>query len=354
MRSCLLLLLATSSLFAQPIKKEKKWRISPLPVVYYSPETRLGFGALVSANVNLGDSAATVSYLQSSLIYTLNKQYQLSNIGRLYTNGNRHIIQYRIYFAYFPEYYFGYETTDPELHKELIDYKRFNVELRKYWQVKDVFYAGVYGRYNSLFKVHSPESGSLHDGSPWGYDGYSILGFAPALSLDSRDSQVYPREGFFLETFWMKYPGSSNQINFTHFRFDARAYKPVGFLNDDVLAFQLLFNLNEGNVPFRDMADIGGPYMMRGYYTGYFRFIIIYSFQTEYRFMVSKLFGFAVWGGGSLVSEKWSEPLNHSLKPNFGAGLRLRINQKDRLNLRADYGMGRNQSGLYLDAAEAF
>jgi hypothetical protein len=60
------------------------------------------------------------------------------------------------------------------------------------------------------------------------------------------------------------------------------------------------------------------------------------------------------WVGGCTVSEKWSEPFAHSIKPNAGAGLRIRINQKDKLNLRADYGFGRNQSGLYFDAAEAF
>src|SRR5688500_8004572 len=39
------------------IEKSKKWRFSPLPVVYYSPETRLGFGILLGANFNLGDDA---------------------------------------------------------------------------------------------------------------------------------------------------------------------------------------------------------------------------------------------------------------------------------------------------------
>ena len=85
-------------------RKEKRWRITPLPVVYYSPETRLGFGALASASVNLGDSTALTSYLQSSFIYTLNKQYEWSNIGRIYTRGNKDIIQYRLYYTYFPEY----------------------------------------------------------------------------------------------------------------------------------------------------------------------------------------------------------------------------------------------------------
>jgi hypothetical protein len=80
----------------------------------------------------------------------------------------------------------------------------------------------------------------------------------------------------------------------------------------------------------------------------------LYMVQTEYRFMVSKFFGFAAWVGGAFACENWSEPFNHKFKPTAGLGLRLRINQKDKLSLRADYGLGKNQTGLYLDAAEAY
>ena len=92
----------------------------------------------------------------------------------------------------------------------------------------------------------------------------------------------------------------------------------------------------------------------RGYYRGYYRYKNLYAFQTEYRFMVHKYIGFAAWVGVAAVAEKWYQPFEFSLKPNAGIGLRLRINQKDKLNLRADYGFGKNQSGLYFDAAEAF
>src|SRR5689334_10069382 len=105
-----LLSVITLSAFAQDSAEHvKKWRFSPLPVVYYSPETRLGFGALVSATVNLGgnDPLTTTSYFQSSFIYTLNKQFEFSNTGRIYSPSNRRITQYRIYYAYFPEFFYG-------------------------------------------------------------------------------------------------------------------------------------------------------------------------------------------------------------------------------------------------------
>jgi outer membrane protein assembly factor BamA len=332
----------------------RKWRVSPLPVVFYSPETRLGFGALVSANRTFGDSTTTGSYFQSSFIYTLNKQYQISNLGRIYTNGNRHIIQYKLYYAYFPEFYFGYQTLSPEDYKELIDYRRLTVEFRKFWQLKRYFYAGMFVRYTKLFDVTRPLDGSLDTQTPPGYDGYSIFGIAPAFNFDSRDNQVYPRTGYYVETLFIPYAGVKSDLDFNNVRIDARGYRKVGWLKDDVIAVQMFFNMNYNTVPFREMADIGGAYTMRGYYTGYYRFKNLYAFQAEYRFMFSKLAGMAIWAGGAFVSEQWTTPFKNPLMPNVGVGFRLRINQKDKLNLRADYGVGRNQSGLYLDAAEAY
>lgn len=335
--------------------KPPKWRITPLPVVYYSPETRLGFGALLSANVTLGDTATTTtSYLQSSFIYTLNKQYEWSNIGRIYSKNNLNIFQYRLYHSYFPEYFHGIETQHPEQFKELIDYKRIWVELRGYRQIKNAFYAGLFARMNHLYNVNAPAEGSLATLRPAGHDGYTVFGFAPALAIDKRDSQVYPKKGHYLELLWITYPSGANDHTYGNVRIDARIYRPLNLLKDDVLAFHFLGNLNEGTPPFRDRADIGGSVMMRGYYTGYYRYKNLYALQGEYRFMVSRYLGFATWVGAALVADNWYRPFQNSLKPNAGVGLRVRINQKDKLNLRADYGFGHRQSGLYFDAAEAF
>jgi hypothetical protein len=350
-----LLTFTALSAFGQDSLKQKKWRFSPLPVVYYSPETRLGFGALVGANMNLGDPAlTTTSYLQSSFIYTLNKQYEWSNTGRLYSPDNKRISQYRIYYAYFPESFFGYQTQTPEVFEESIQFNRLWLEFRQYWRVSNSIYAGVFGRLNKIYNLESPTDGSLKTIQPLGYKGYSAIGFAPLFLIDSRDNQVYTRRGFYLEFMWAAYPGAVSDFTYGNVRVDARWFKALNWLDDDALAIQFFANLNDGNIPFRDMADIGGSNTMRGYYRGYYRYNNLYALQAEYRFMIAKFVGLVAWAGGCTVSEDWNKPAAHSIKPNAGVGLRIRINQKDKLNLRADYGFGRNQSGLYFDAAEAF
>jgi len=349
------LLLIGLQALAQNNEKLKRWRFSPLPVVYYSPETRLGFGVLMAANMNLAnDSLTTGSYLQTSFIYTLNKQFEWNNIGRIYAPQNKRIFQYRLYYAFFPEYFYGYETEDPEVYKELIEYNRLWIELRHYWQIKRNVYAGIFGRVNRIYNLNTVSEGSFETTLPPGYAGYTVAGIAPVFHIDSRDSQVYTRKGIYLELLWAAYPSITSDFVYGNLRLDARYFKALNLLKDDVLATQFFVNVNQGSVPFKDMADVGGAYTMRGYYTGYYRYKNLYALQTEYRFMINKYFGLALWAGGCAASEEWHKPFRYSIKPNAGIGLRVRINQKDKLNLRADFGVGKNQTGLYLDAAEAF
>lgn len=301
----------------------RKWRFSPLPVVYYSPETRLGFGALVSATVNLGgnDPLTTTSYFQSSFIYTLNKQYEFSNTGRIYSPSNKRITQYRIYYAYFPEFFYGVRTQTPEAFKELIEFNRLWLEFRQYWRIGRAKYLGVYGRMNSISNLESATDGSLRTLQPHGHEGYTVTGFSPLFLIDSRNSQVYTQRGFYLEALWAAYPHSTSDFAYGNVQIDARWFRPLHLMIDDVVALQFFANLNKGSVPFRDMGDIGGSNTMRGYYRGYYRYENLYAFQAEYRLMFGRYIGMVGWLGGCLVSEKWYQPFEHSLKPNAGVGL---------------------------------
>jgi len=42
------------------------------------------------------------------------------------------------------------------------------------------------------------------------------------------------------------------------------------------------------------------------------------------------------------------------LKPTAGAGLRVMLSKKERLNARIDAGFGKNTHGIYINVAEAF
>jgi hypothetical protein len=77
--------------------------------------------------------------------------------------------------------------------------------------------------------------------------------------------------------------------------------------------------------------------------------------QAEFRHMFSKRFGYVVFGGAGNVSNSMLEySLNH-IKYSLGAGLRFRFNQKEKVNLRMDIGVGPDKNmGIYFGIEEAF
>ena len=74
------------------------------------------------------------------------------------------------------------------------------------------------------------------------------------------------------------------------------------------------------------------------------------SAQVELRQHVWKRSGITVWGGaGSVFHDKHSA--KHVL-PNFGVGFRWEF--KKNVNVRLDYGFGKNESGFIFNVNEAF
>lgn len=347
--------------FAQSdsLKKHRNARFTPLPVVYYSPETRWGFGGLLAANFEtdkIRGGVTRTSYSQTYALYTVNHQYDIGNTSRIYFPQNKFIVFNKMNFSYFPEYYYGISTEEPRVHKDTISYYRVTEDFRFYWAWKKNYYLGFASRVNSYKSINSG-TGTFIAEKPLGYDGYSIWGFAPAIAIETRDSFVYPRKGFYLEALYYVYPRwGDRSFAFQQMRVDVRKYLPVQWISKiDAVAFQFIAILNSGDVPFKDMADLGGSSMMRGYYSGYYRYKNLYAFQMEYRANVWQRLGFSVWLGGALTSENWYSAFDHSFKPNAGVGLRIMMNRQDKLNVRVDQGFGKDgQDGFYLDISEAY
>ncbi len=336
----------------------KKLRITPLPVIFYSPETKLGYGALVAVNFKTSpDTITKLSFVRTNFIYTVNRQYSWVTNLRTYSPSNKFIMQGTLLLSYFPEFYYGIETEQPKPNEVLISYNRIMTDIRLYWKIKTSTYLGLSTRYNNIYDVASDQNGSLYEDKPTGYKGYQVFGLAPLLCIESRDNQVYPSKGTFMELQLITYPNIlGSPFSFFNARLDARKYFPLHWLSArDVLAFQAVLNLNTGDVPFKDMADIGDGNMMRGYYGSYYRYKNLYACQVEYRAGLWKFIGFSLWVGGALTPKQWYSLGDTGIKPNAGIGLRLMLNRADKLNVRLDQGFGnQNQQGFYMNIAEAF
>ena len=123
-----------------------------------------------------------------------------------------------------------------------------------------------------------------------------------------------------------------------------------------VLAFDWYTKINSERTPWtmREMISADGI-RMRGYYMGRIVDNNQVTAQIEYRQQVGNRFGIVLWGGyGTLFPDfdALKDYKNLQWYPNYGVGLRFEF--KKNVNLRADYGFGKDTSGLIVTIGEAF
>lgn len=218
---------------------------------------------------------------------------------------------------------------------------------------KGWFVGGVYELQN-LIEVSYEKGGLFDKENVEGRNGYLISGLGPTLTYDNRNNAFAPDKGSFLELTAKYYaPVFGSDFTYANIIQDARQYIPV---KKNVLALQLYNFMNLGKeIPLRSLGLIGGDNAMRGFYSGRFRDKQMIMLQAEWRMPVYKRWGAAFFGSTGDVAEKAMDYNFSNLKFAYGAGIRFALNQKERLNLRLDYGFNsKGGSGFYLQLAEAF
>lgn len=116
-----------------------------------------------------------------------------------------------------------------------------------------------------------------------------------------------------------------------------------------------LWQFSTGVVPFQSMPALGGAQRMRGFFDWRFRDDHMVAAQLEYRFPVWWRFGAAVFGGVGDVAPELDAFELGGLELAGGAGVRLALNPKDRVNLRFDFGAtSEGDANLYITLGEAF
>lgn len=180
----------------------------------------------------------------------------------------------------------------------------------------------------------------------------TAMGAGFNLVYDSRDVITDPYKGMYINInniFYPNYMGSIPNVNNLNFIF--RYYKRV--TKSTVLAFDLDSELNFGKVPWGLMALTGNSNEMRGYYSGRYRDKKLIDAQVELRQHIYKRSGVVVWAGAGNVFREFSKLKMKETLPTVGFGYRFRL--KERINLRLDYGFGRQgQSAFYINLNEAF
>ena len=176
------------------------------------------------------------------------------------------------------------------------------------------------------------------------------------LNYDSRDITVNAWKGWFVNfnaTFYGDYLGGDNDYNI--YELDIRTYHRIA-REGNTIALKLYGRVGTGDIPYEELTRIGGTNALRGYIDGQYRDRSGVYLISEWRHMFLKSneelskHGIAVWlGSGSIANDL--DGINEWI-PNLGVGYRFEV--QPRMNLRIDFGIGRESSGLYFNFTEAF
>jgi len=331
----------------------------PIPFLSYKPETRwiLGLSLTQLFRSKNNDSITRPSAVRLNISESQNQQFSIRTFGEVFTNKNKFDLNGLVQYTNFVEYFWnkGIQSQDVS---ELYYFKMVKVNLKGSYQFFPNFYAGVQYNFENMFDLNysanTPKEIMKNSGEP-GTSQYGSLssGAGFVVEYDDRNNVFFPTKGQDIELSNCLYNsilGSS--YNFHNITLDARKY--VGLWKENVLAIQAFANINNGNVPFRLMGTLGSDSYMRGYYSGRYRDNCAMAFQTELRKTIWGPVAIVVFGGFGTVSPDVSG-MTSNLKPDYGAGLRLRAVPREKFNIRIDYGMGIDgNAAFYITMGEAF
>ncbi|MEY3562890.1 MAG: hypothetical protein RLZZ294_896 [Bacteroidota bacterium] len=328
------------------------------PTLAYTPETRTEIGlvnlVLFYANHNKKNR---LSEINTFSFYTAEKQYGVWLDHAIYGDGEKWFFLGRGKFQYFPMKYYGVGIKSPEEGYAVVSNMNIQLRERVLRKIKGNLFAGAEFDFQKMYNVTFNNANTVGYEYPTGYKGSSNMGLGLGLVYDNRKNVMNVRKGLFAELAFLNYSASLGSTNsFFSTQFDFRYFRE-GFNPRDVLAFQGSALFNDGDVPFNQMAMMGGESMMRGYYLGRFRDKNIFTTQAEYRFLpfaFSKRFGAAAFVSTATVAPTAKNLLSSTFKLAGGVGARYLIFKSKDIFVRFDVGFTREGNGYYFYIGEAF
>jgi hypothetical protein len=364
----LLTLLLTASLLTDSTDRVRaapsgrNLKVLPLPLVYYTPETRLAYGGALAATFRVGtppDSAA-VGYRPSQVTlgaaYTQNRQVLFYVPFQVFVGPSAYYFVGEV--GYYRYTYFFYGFGQQEVPAELfgVDFPRIRLNgFRRIGPVRErgQLFAGLRYQYEAYRLTATEPGGLLASGRVPGGAGSRLSGVGLGIFYDARDQVFYPRRGAVVDLTYLHHaPGLGGTVRFDRYVADVATYHALS--SRLVLALNYVASFTVGEAPFNALTLLGGTRRLRGYYEGRFRDRHAGLVQSELRFDIYKRLGVVLFGGLGVLGDERQLLRFREPKAAGGAGLRFTFNRRDHLNIRLDYGLGQQMSGLYLTIGEAF
>lgn len=328
-----------------------------IPTLFRTPETGWAYGlsgSLSFKTTTRNDSLTRVSTVQAIGIFSERQQNIQSIDATIYFPKERYILYFNTTHSYFPDKFWGIGQYSRNEAVEKYAFENFNISTHLKRKFSRHLFFGALEDFQNIFKVRYTEGGLMDSTDFYGKTNYHVLGLGLTASYDTRNSTFWPTKGIFLQTQFTTYnKGFVSDYSFNKWTVEARLFKKV--FKNHVIGCQLYNYYTFGETPFRSMATLGGAGNLRGFYQGRYRDNSMYSVIAEYRAPIYWRISACVFGGFGDVYRKAQNINMGTVKYSFGGGLRLSILEKEKLNLRVDYGYSDHYNqGFYFTIGECF
>jgi hypothetical protein len=337
-------------------KMEALFKIIPAPIFSHSAEAGNVFGLAKFNVITLSkfDKVSANSYITEMVTFSTLGQININGATELNWHEGKYMVMGSFNYKRQPEYILGIGNDVKLKDIELIEITRFKVINYGFIELAKDLYVGLGINLTNYTDVKTDSTSFLIRDKISGLKGGTSIGIGVSAVYDSRDLRTNPSKGTFIALKTMTFPSFlSNPYLFSSINFDFRTYFNPWYHH--IIALQATTSYRSGDVPFYELALMGGSNQMRGFYEGAIRDKVLVDAQLEYRMPVWKIFGITGWVGTGRVGKSYSDLALDGFWFSYGGGLRIKVDSEHNTNLRFDYGFtGHGINAFIINFAEAF
>jgi hypothetical protein len=321
-----------------------------LPMLFWLPETQLGFAATAGVHFHVG-GAAEASNAFAIAGYSIRGQGSLDLSSDAWLPRGT-LLSARLRAVHYPDSFYGVGPETTLAMREEMTRRFVEATLGAEVPVVGRLRAGprLHGRAEEIRDV--PPGGLVAARAVDGATGFSAVGFGLALTWDSRDRKLFPRRGTYAQAYYLHYPSSLGRNDgFSRAGAEGRLFLPSW--RGGVLGLAALFEETRGATPFSLLSKLGSTRFLRGIREGRYRDDLAWAAQAELRVPIAGPVIGAVFGAVGDVGPDLASFRARTLKLGGGAGLRYRLTGEG-ANLRVDLAVADGGPEVYVLLLEAF
>ncbi|HMB62633.1 MAG TPA: BamA/TamA family outer membrane protein, partial [Eudoraea sp.] len=286
---------ASGQLEPAPETDSKNLKFTALPILYYLPETGLGYGGLGVATFRFErvKKETRPSSLQLALSLTTKRQFLLFAPYELYWKDDKwRLVGELGYYEYIYNFYgIGIDSREGDKETYNVTFPRIRMALLR--ELLPNFSFGLSYELDGYHNLEKAEEGMLASAAVPGIEGGTVSNVGITAIYDTRDNIFHPTRGVFIQTGVHTSAGFlGSSFDYDKVELDARYYQRIK--GRHILAFDFFTAGSSSGTPFMAYYYLGSK-RTRGFNDRRFLGLSELTAVIEYRFPVAGRFGATVF-----------------------------------------------------------